>query len=315
VYFTELSAGSYVFKVRAANSSGIWNKKETALTIIILPPWWASPWAFFTYVVAAGLIIFFVIRNYHRRTEEKNRRKIEALETAKEKEIFQAKIEFFTNVAHEIRTPLTLIKGPLEKVIRNTSDVPVIKDSLKIMERNTNRLIDLSNQLLDFRQTEIKGFSLTCVTTDITEIVEETFVNFKPLAEQKNLDFTIALPAAKLLACVDIEAFNKILTNLFSNAIKYAATRVMVQLQAPVQNSFFFSIEIKNDGYLVPYEMKDKIFEPFFRLKETEKQKGTGIGLALSRSLVLLHKGTLDLLPAENSLNVFRLVLPVDHDN
>ena len=137
------------------------------------------------------MIAYYFIRNYHNRVAAKNKRQIELLETAKEKEIFQAKIEFFTNVAHEIRTPLTLIKGPLEKVIRNTTDLPVIKDSLKIMERNTNRLVDLTNQLLDFRQTEIKGFSLHCVRTDITELLDETFLNFKPLAEQKQLLYQI----------------------------------------------------------------------------------------------------------------------------
>lgn len=314
VYFTELSPGTYTFKVKAANSSNIWTKEITTLTIQILPPWWLNPWAYFLYVLAGLLIIFYLIRNYHTRTEEKNKRKIEALETAKEKEIFQAKIEFFTNVAHEIRTPLTLIKGPLEKVIRNTQEVPVIKDSLKIMERNTNRLIDLSNQLLDFRQTEIKGFNLNLVKTNISELLEDTFVNFKPLAEQKNLVFNLIMPTAILWARVDVEAFNKILTNLFSNAVKYADKKVLVELQPFNESDDSFTIEIKNDGYLVPYEMKEKIFEPFYRLKATEKQKGTGIGLALSRSLVQLHKGILEMKEPDNMLNIFYLTMPVSQD-
>ncbi|MEO6731724.1 MAG: two-component regulator propeller domain-containing protein [Ferruginibacter sp.] len=314
VYFTELSPGTYTFKVKASNSGGVWNKAETKLVIQILPPWWTSSWAYFVYAVMVILLAYYIIRNYHKRTEQKNKQKIEALERAKEKEIFQAKIEFFTNVAHEIRTPLTLIKGPLEKVIRNTSEMVVIKDSLKIMERNTNRLIDLSNQLLDFRQTEIQGFSLNCVKADITELLEDTYLNFKPLAEQKNLSFQIEIPPARLWAVVDIEAFNKILTNLFSNAVKYAETKVLVQLLPFSKSDKSFTIEIKNDGYLVPYEMKEKIFEPFFRLKETEKQKGTGIGLALSRSLVQLHKGELDIKPSKDSLNVFYCTMPLSQE-
>jgi signal transduction histidine kinase len=111
-----------------------------------------------------------------------------------------------------------------------------------------------------------------------------------------------------------LDAFNKILTNLFSNAIKYAATTVEVQLIPVKESDSFFTIEIKNDGYLVPYEMKDKIFEPFFRLKATEKQKGTGIGLALSRSLVQLHKGVLAIKAPENNMNVFYLVMPINQD-
>ncbi len=314
VYFTGLSPGTYIFKVKATNSSGVWNKAETTLTIQILPPWWAGPWAYFGYSVVIILIVFYFIRNYHYRIEERNRRKIETLERAKEKEIFQAKLEFFTNVAHEIRTPLTLIKGPLEKVIRNTTDVPVIKDSLKIMERNTNRLIDLSNQLLDFRQTEIKGFSLNCVKANISELLEDTYLNFKPLAEQKNLGLHIDIPSASLFAFVDIEAFNKILTNLFSNAVKYADSKVDVYLMPFEKDDKFFTIKIKNDGYLIPFLMKEKIFEPFFRLKETEKQKGTGIGLALSRSLVQLHKGALDIKEPENGMNVFSLTMPVNQE-
>jgi signal transduction histidine kinase len=165
--------------------------------------------------------------------------------------------------------------------------------------------------LLDFRQTEIQGFSLNYSQADISVLLEETYLNFKPLAEQKNLTFQMNIRPPHLLAFVDIEAFTKILTNLFSNAVKYARSKVYVYL-LPYNNSF--TIEIKNDGYLIPYEMKEKIFEPFFRLKETEKQKGTGIGLALSRSLAELHKGVLDLKESGNGMNVFFLTIPITHE-
>jgi ligand-binding sensor domain-containing protein/signal transduction histidine kinase len=313
-YFTELSPGTYTFKVKASNSSRVWNEQETSLTLEILPPWWASTWAYICYTIAALLIAWYFIRNYHNKVKAANKRKIEQLEIAKEKEIFRAKIEFFTNVAHEIRTPLTLIKGPMEKVIRKAGDLTEIKDSLRIMERNTNRLIDLSNQLLDFRQTEINGFSLNFVKASISELLEETWVNFKPLAEQKNLTFNIDLPSVQVFASIDTEAFNKILTNLFSNAVKYAASKVFVSLLPLAEQDQFFTIEIKNDGYPIPYEMKEKIFEPFFRLKETEKQKGTGIGLALSLSLVQLHKGILTLKEPSGNMNFFSLSMPVQQD-
>jgi len=220
-------------------------------------------------------------------------------------------MQFFTNVAHEIKTPLTLIKGPLEKVIKKAGDVPDIKDSLRIMEKNTIRLVDLTNQLLDFRQTEIKGFSLNFVKANISELLEDTWFGFKPLAEQKNLSFTLRPLPDRLTASIDVEAFNKILANLFSNAIKYAQSKVEVCLLPLDEGDTSFTIEIKNDGYLIPYEMKEKIFEPFFRLKETEKQKGTGIGLALSRSLTQLQKGVLDLKKSENNMNVFFITMPL----
>ena len=314
VYFTDLSSGSYTFRVKAADSNGTWNGKEAVLIIDIQPPWWASNWAYLAYAGLALFLTWFFARAYHLRIKEKNRRKIEQLEIAKEKELYEAKMQFFTNVAHEIKTPLTLIRGPLEKVIKKAGDSPDIKDSLRIMERNTGRLVDLANQLLDFRQTEIKGFSLNFTEVNISEITEDIFSSFRPLAEQKNLSFTMSAPAKKLYACIDTDAFNKILTNLLSNAVKYAKTKVELHLLPLFNGTNTFSIEVKNDGYLIPMEMKEKIFEPFFRLKETEKQKGTGIGLALSLSLTELHKGALSLKEPENNMNVFSVSIPLRQD-
>jgi len=310
-YFTELAPGTYIFKVKASNSDGAWSNRETSLTIEILPPWWLSWWAYSFYTIIIIAIIWYIIHDYHKRTEVKNKRKIELFEIAKEKEVFKAKIEFFTNVAHEIKTPLTLIKGPLEKVIRKAGDMPEIKDSLAIMDRNTGRLINLTSQLLDFRQTELNGFSLNFVKANITELIEEMYSSFKPLAEQKNISFTLDLPSTPLFAYVDIEAFHKILSNLFGNVVKYASSKAIVCLLPFTEQQKYFTIEIKNDGYIIPAEMKEKIFEPFFRLKETEMQKGTGIGLALSRSLTGLHQGTLLLKETEKGLNVFSLTIPV----
>jgi signal transduction histidine kinase len=120
---------------------------------------------------------------------------------------------------------------------------------------------------------------------------------------------------SELHALIDIEAFTKILVNLFSNAVKYAKSKVDVTLLPVKADDKSFTIEIKNDGYLIPFEMKEKIFEPFFRLKETEKQKGTGIGLALSRSLAQLQKGVLDLKEPENNMNVFFITMPLYQEN
>jgi ligand-binding sensor domain-containing protein/signal transduction histidine kinase len=315
VYFTDLSAGTYTFKVKAAASNGSWDTKEAVLIIEILPPWWASTRAYGLYCLMAVLLTFYIIRFYHLRVKEKNRRKIEQLEIAKEKEIYEAKMQFFTNVAHEIKTPLTLIKGPLEKVIRKAGETPEIKDSLRIMEKNTERLVDLTNQLLDFRQTEINGFTLNFTRENIGEVCEEIYTSFKPLAEQKDITLNIKLPLQQLYAFIDLDAFNKILTNLLSNAVKYAKSKAEIKIFAVGPADNMFTIEVKNDGYLIPPEMKEKIFEPFFRLKETEKQKGTGIGLALSRSLTQLHKGLLGLKETEENMNVFFVSIPLNQNS
>jgi len=306
VYFTNLTPGVYTFRVKAAGS------EETSLVIDILPPWWTSRWAYICYTALILLLTWYITRAYRLQLKDKERRRIEQLEIAKEKELYEAKMQFFTNVAHEIKTPLTLIKGPLEKVIRKAGDDPGIKDSLRIMERNTGRLVDLTNQLLDFRQTEIKGFSLSFTEANISGIAEEIFASFRPLAEQKGLSFSLYTGTKDIYAYIDTDAFNKILTNLLSNAVKYAKSKVELHIFPLRSGDRSFVIEVKNDGYLIPMEMKEKIFEPFFRLKATEKQKGTGIGLALSLSLTQLHKGNLILKEPEDDMNVFFVSIPLN---
>jgi ligand-binding sensor domain-containing protein/signal transduction histidine kinase/DNA-binding response OmpR family regulator len=313
-YFTKLPPGRYTFKVRGSNSSGVWNGKEAEIAIEIRPPYWASSWAYVLYALAFVSLAYFIIRWYAARAAEKSKRRMDLLEREKEREIYHAKIEFFTNVAHEIRTPLTLIKLPLDKLVKKQTQHPEIIENLRTMERNTNRLIDLTNQLLDFRKTETDKFSLNFVKTDISELVSETFSNFQPAADEKALQFRLELPRLTLQAFVDPEAVRKILNNLVSNAVKYAESEVIVQLLPFNSEDNVFSIRIRNDGLLIPYEQKEKIFQPFYRGKGTEKQPGTGIGLSLARSLAELHKGALDLKQPEAGLNVFLLVLPIHQD-
>lgn len=312
-YFTRLSPGTYEFNVKASNSSGIWSSQPARLTIKILPPFWASTWAYILYVALAAGIIYWIVHNYHKRIAEQNKRRLDLLEHEMEKEIYQAKIEFFTHVAHEIRTPLTLIKGPMEKIIKQADAVPAIRNNLQIMQRNTNRLLALASQLLDFRKTEIKSFSLNFVKANITDIIKDNYAQFWAAAEQEGLSFRLHAPD-ELYAYVDVEALNKIISNLLDNAIKYARSRVFICVEPITDEHSLFRIEIKNDGRLIPSEMKEKIFETFFRIKETEKQSGTGIGLALARSLAELHKGKLYLEHPEGDMNVFALELPVHQE-
>jgi signal transduction histidine kinase len=313
VYFTEIAPGTYLFKVKATNSSGVWNARETTLTIIVLPPWWKSWWAYLFYSLCVMLLALSVFRTYHFRMKERARRNLELLEIAKEKELYHAKMEFFTNVAHEIRTPLTLIKGPLEKIIRKAAGIQEMQTSLRIMERNTNRLLELTNELLDFRQTEINGYSLSFVLTDVCELVEEIYQVFISLAEQSNIEMQLILPPDNIHAHIDQGAFTKIIYNLCSNALKYASSKMIIEM-AIVDNDQLV-IKVKSNGSPIPETVKEKIFEPFFRLKETHKIKGSGIGLALSRSLALLLKGTLVLAAPEESMNTFILTLPVQQGN
>jgi ligand-binding sensor domain-containing protein/signal transduction histidine kinase len=313
VYFTRLSAGTYNFKIKAANNSGLWSKNTASLSIIIDPPFYASIYAWLLYGSLLIIGIYILVRNYHRNINQKNGRKMELLENEKEKEIYNAKIAFFTHVAHEIRTPLTLIKGPMEKVMLKVSQFPDVKKNLTIMERNTDRLLALTNQLLDFRKTETHSFSLNFVKTDVSLLIKEVLLRFRPVIEQKKLHVKHNLTAAGFHAYVDTEALNKILSNLLDNSLKYALSKVNISLIINEDNNTF-TILIKNDGHVIPYEMREKVFETFFRMKEAEKQSGTGIGLPLSRYLAKLHKGSISLMPAEDNMNIFALILPIHQD-
>ncbi len=299
VYITNLSPGTYTFKLKvSANGQSAINSKE--LVIKITPPFWATVYAWLLYLAAFTALCYYLIRTWHNRLEDK-----------KEKEIYEAKINFFTIVAHEIRTPLTLIKGPVENLHEKIDELPEIKEDVITMERNTSRLVALITQILDFRQTEKKGFSIDLNQVNITEVLQEEWLNFIPLAKKKNLVYHTELPRDAVFAMADEEALHKIFSNLFGNAVKYAAGRVNICLRPVTKESSFLTLEISNDGYQIPADMKEKIFEPFFRLKATIKQKGTGIGLALARSLAELHNGHLWLKESKDGLNTFILELPL----
>ncbi|UGU15709.1 response regulator [Sinomicrobium kalidii] len=311
VNFTELPPGDYKFKVKALNSHEVWSAENDGLEIKVLPPFLASNTAYAIYTLLLLLLFYILLRYYHRHTRNKNNRHIRQLENEKEKEIYQAKIEFFTNVAHEIRTPLTLIKSPLEKLLRGKYKSPEIPENLRIMEKNTSRLINLVNELLDFRKTEMKHVKLSFVEVNISEVLEETYVRFSQLIQEKKLRFDLIKDEDDVYAFVDEGAIKKILSNLFINAIKYSESHVRVILR---KNKTEFRIWIKSDGPLIPNHLRKRIFEPFFRLPGETENPGTGIGLSLAHSLAELHNGKLCIDENEHEVNSFVLNIPVHQD-
>ncbi|MDP5201770.1 two-component regulator propeller domain-containing protein [Flavobacterium sp. DG2-3] len=309
VFFTELAPGDYVFKVKSLNSFGVWSK-EVKLKIRILPPWYASTYAYLLYFILICAGFYYVIRYSQNLTQIKNNRKIKHLNDEKEKEIYQAKIDFFTNVAHEIRTPLTLIKGPLEKLLGMKYESEEVPQHLSIMKKNTSRLLKLVNELLDFRKSEIGGLKLTFVEANISSMVRNFHLRFSQLIEERKLEFDLELGEKDIHAFVDKEAFKKILSNLINNAIKYSNKKVSISL---FRDEKKLTLIVKNDGNVIPIHLKDKIFEPFFRVDNSSTASGTGIGLSLAHSLAQLHNGSLDLVEDPN-YNIFELILPLHQE-
>lgn len=310
-YFTELAPGTYIFKLKAANSNGVWNKHTKELKVIINPPFWASTWAYIVYSALFFAIIFYGIHYYHQWIIIKNKRRIYLWESKKEKELYQAKINFFTYVTHEIRTPLTLINGPLEDILEFSTNDQAITENLMIMKKNTARLIELTDQLLDFRKTETKGFKLNFIYINISSVLEDYCQRFKATAKEKNLEYNVVLPEEPLYAYADEEALNKIISNLLDNAVKYAIQKIYIHLKT---ESTTFTIQVRSDGPTIPKHIQEKIFEPFYRMEISKDQKGTGIGLPLARALAELHEGTLKVTDEDMHWNVFILTLPLHHE-
>lgn len=314
--YTNLRHGDYRFKVKASNSEGVWNVDEYMLSIRILPPFYLTGWAYCLYVLIFLSSSIYIVYYVKQRNKKQQLRQQEIFEQEKEREIYTAKIDFFTNVAHEIRTPLTLIKGPLENIILNKQVDAEMKDDLNVMQQNTERLLNLTNQLLDFRKTEKQGFKLNFENCNITEVLKEIHLRFTSWAKQKGLEFVLHVPEKDFYAHINKEAFTKIISNLLNNGVKYADSYVHLTLEPLKDDDRWFSICAENDGNVIPIDIREEIFQPFVRFNEQQDGKvttGTGIGLALARSLAELHQGTLKM--GDNKLcNQFRLTLPVVHD-
>jgi signal transduction histidine kinase/ligand-binding sensor domain-containing protein/DNA-binding response OmpR family regulator len=316
VTYANLSPGDYIFRVISSTNGNIWSQEEARLRIRIFPPVWLSVPAYILYLITAGLILYFLIFTYLKRKAIENQRQIEAIEAGKEREILNAKINFFTSITHEVRTPLTLIKGPLDRILNADSTNPDgHAENLLIMKKNTDRLLSLTNQLLDFRKTEKEMLRLNYIRTDLYELIESTYNLFLPYSEEKHISVRLHSPVNHYELALDREAIIKILSNLFSNAIKFAESSVEISLELGSDQDAALRIRVNNDGRLIPKESAEKIFEPFYQLDSNKPgAKGTGLGLSLARSIAELHQGRLFLDNSVSNCNSFVLELPKFHE-
>ena len=313
VSYSKLSPGKYVFEVKAANSSGIWSTQPKTLEIIITPPFWKTFWAYGLYLLL-GIAFFTALFNFYRnKVKIREERRKEIYEREKEKEIYKIKIDFFTNVAHEIKTPLSLIKSPLDKINKMLDINPLVKDNLQIIEKNTVRLLTLVNQLMDFRKAEKDSFELHTTVTNLNDVLFNVFGRFKPTLIERGLKIEQIIPDTPVYANLDKEATIKIISNLLSNALKYADTKIIITIERNIlQNRCILSV--KNDGTIIPPELTDKIFEPFYRMEGNKINEGIGIGLSLAKSLAELQKGDLTYSVDRENLNMFTFSLPIEQN-
>lgn len=307
IHFNNLSPGLYIFKIKSTNSSGMWMPNETSFTIEITPPFWKTRWAYLVYILMISTLLYYITRYYHNRYEEKQLRLMEIFTLNKEKELYQSKIDFFTKVAHEIKTPLTLIKMPMGKILKRVDEFPEMKHEILVMNKNTDRLLTLTNQLLDFRMIESGNYVLHLNASNIVPVVEEIFNNFQPAISNKKIIYRIEIKNSVIICNIDNDGFIKIISNLVDNAIKYCHSRVLLVVESGLGGELAM-VRVVNDGDIIPEKERTSIFEPFHRAGNTIIA-GAGIGLSLAKSIVLLHQGNLEY-ATDGTSNIFTLTLP-----
>ncbi|MDR2497630.1 MAG: response regulator [Tannerellaceae bacterium] len=309
--YMNLPAGKYFFHVKGSNNNEIWNEQGVSLAVIIYPPFWRTTMAYVFYVlfIIAALALF--IYQIQRKSEKEHKIRMQQLQAEKDRELHEAKINFFTFVAHEIRTPVSLIIGPLEIIMDNIRSLPdAVQDSLPIINRNSQRLLSLVNQLLDFRKAEDKAFSINFSYQNLYDLLHSLYIRFKPLAEQNNITLLLEIEKPDVGAIVDAEALTKIVSNLLTNAIKHAQSRIIVSC---VCEGEYVTIKVTDDGPGIQLQEQKNIFLPFYQIAQGRKP-GTGLGLSLVKLLVDAHHGMVEVESVPGKQTAFIVTLP-KHQN
>ncbi|MCD2423033.1 response regulator [Niabella pedocola] len=316
--YTNLPPGTYTFKVKATDIYGNWNDKEISVGVRVRPPFYRTNLA---YILYAALLVaaVFLLRNYYKRREiRKNEVRLEKMKVQREKEFYQQKMDFFTTMAHEIRTPLSLIMAPLEN-LKDAALQSEQRKQLKVMEENSERLQSLVNQLLDFRRIESDIYTIRKEPVELISFVQALYARFNAIAVQKKLQFLLTTDVDRLTIDADPEALQKILNNLLMNAFKFAATTVelrVCQQKPDARGQGSVSVQIKDDGIGIPEAELTAVFKPFYKVAGTGGQLnnigGTGIGLSLAKALAEKHSGALTAVNGKDGFTTFVLILPFE---
>ncbi|MEG2598705.1 MAG: two-component regulator propeller domain-containing protein [Muribaculaceae bacterium] len=308
ISFLSLAPGTYTLQVRTSLDK---YSPISSIKIKILPPWFLTIWAELSYVFLIICVVGIWFLWYRRRKENQLKESQLLFTIEKEKELKQQKIDFFTTIAHEVRTPLSLINGPLEILKDQEIKDTKIVFNLNIIERNVKRLLYLTSQLLDFHKIDSKTIELRFENVDISSLLQETFVRFEPTFTHRNKNISITIPEIDVIAFVDREAITKILSNILNNALKYGKQEIRVKLRSDDDN---FYISVESDGERISEGNSTLIFEPFYRIEDKKNSEtGSGMGLPLSKSLAIHHGGKL-YLDAECENNRFILEVPFNKE-
>lgn len=307
--YYNLPPGTYKLVVRGSNNDLKWNEQTAELTITITPPWYRSTWAYCCYTLLLLSTLMVILWKRDKQLKQKYNKQIENYRMEKEKELYKNKINFFIHLIHEIRTPLTLIKLPLDNLKKTMNVSEKASRELNIIDKNINYLLNTTNELLDFQRIESGAINLHLRQADMKMVVTDIYNQFVGVAQLKNIELRLNLPEAfQVEICIDSNKINKILVNLISNSIKYAQKQIALSGHTDEKR---FYIQVDDDGPGIADNDKEKVFQLFYQTSDVKAIQGSGIGLAYSRSLAEAHHGTLTVTDSCLGGACFTLTLPL----
>lgn len=317
VTYTNLNPGRYTFKLKATNSDGVWSDEIKSLSIVISPPWWQTYWAIGLYIVVFVLGVWGIIKFQVNREKLHNELRRQEFEAHHLREVEKMKSRFFANLSHEFRTPLLLIKGPLEQLIEGKvqGNLP---EYYQMIKRNADRLQNLIDQLLELSQLESETIPLNKQPQNIVSVIRGCVNNFIPFARQKNIELGFNSFYKDITVSFDRDKLEKIINNLLSNAFKftpkYGAISVDIIVENPGQE-YNLKIIVSDTGVGIAEEHLPKIFERFYQIEDSEnKSNGFGIGLALVKELISIQQWNIKVDSKLNEGTKFTIVIPLTQD-
>lgn len=310
VTFRNIPYGTYEFMLKSRLRNQEWSNEITTLKIIIKPPFWLTWWAKTLYSILLIWVVFFIIKFYKRKLDLENSLYLEQKNHHQEQVLNDERLSFYTNIAHELRTPLTLIIGPLEDLeVDKTLEQTHVK-KISVIHRSAIRLLNLINQIMEFRKSETHNRSLCVAKGDLSTLIMETGMKYKELNQNRDVEVNISIETDEINLCFDPEIITIILDNLISNAMKYTNKgKIDIILRSISENEHHFTeIEVRDTGVGIPSQNQLRIFDRYYQVNNEHQVPGSGIGLSLVKNLAELHQGviTVESFPGKGSSFKFR---------
>jgi len=310
VTFRNLKPGNYVFNLKTRIQNNEWSDDVNSLTIRIKSPLWLTLYMKLIYFALVVIAVIYIIRFYKNKLRVENDLLLEKKSRQQEQDLNEERLKFFTNITHELRSPMTLILGPLEDLISEDSLKPEQTKKLHMIQRVANRLLHSVNQILEFRKSETKSRKLSVIKDDLAKYIYEIGEKYKNLNQNKAIEFQIIIPNHKVGMYFDPDIINIITDNLLSNAFKYTKEgMIILELKSSQdENIDYTEIIISDTGYGISEQNLPRIFDRYYQARNASHPvKGTGIGLSLVKNMVELHEAEIDVSSHLNEGTVFRV--------